>query len=92
MREPTSVPRTSLDELKYEHGFLKNALFDLRSDIHAALARLECLEQLDSLAFIRADIEAVRQAVGSANSNMVSVENAARRMLEVAEDGWEEEN
>ena len=88
-REPTSFPRTSLDGLGFERERAKEMLRNIGSDVHAALDRLECLEKLDSLAFIRADIEYVRRAVGSANSNCVGLENATRRMLEVAADGWE---
>ena len=91
-REPISFPRTSLDGLRFERERAKEMLRNIGSDVRAALDRLECLEKLDSLAFMRADIEYVRRAVGSANSNCVGLENATRRMLEVAGDGWEEEN
>lgn len=91
-REPISFPRTSLDGLRFERERAKEMLRNIGSDVRAALDRLECLEKLDSLAFMRADIEYVRRAVGSANSNCVGLENATRRMLEVAGDGWEEKN
>ena len=87
-REPIPFPRTPLDGLRFGRERAKEALRNIGSDVRAALDRLECLEKLDSLAFIRADIEYVRRAVGSANSNCVSLENATRRMLEVAGDGW----
>ena len=87
-REPIPFPRTPLDGLRFGRERAKEALRNIESDVRAALDRLECLEKLDSLAFIRADIEYVRRAVGSANSNCISLENATRRMLEVAGDGW----
>lgn len=88
-RGPIPFPRTPLDGLRFGRERAKEALRNIGSDVRAALDRLECLEKLDSLAFIRADIEYVRRAVGSANSNCVSLENATRRMLEAAGDGWE---
>ena len=90
---PATQPVTPAAQAQSAHDRIASADAALKKgDADAALDRLECLEKLDSLAFIRADIEYVRRAVGSANSNCVGLENATRRMLEVAGDGWEEEN
>lgn len=57
-----------LDNIKTR---LSEATRKVGQDAHAALERLGCLEELDSLLPFRPDITFVRRTVGSANSNLV---------------------
>lgn len=90
MPEQTSRKTTSLELDEYDVAELKEKI-DITEDvvdtmgtaIGRALERINCLETLDSLAFIREDISYVRMAIGDANSTRYNANNAIRRMKEV---------